>query len=105
MSDRDEVICGHPADRRAPRDQRADERVAGGGQPLGHRTINVDGPAPAQRVTSPPAEVRLAELVASLSLATGLGLGLPEEHVLRQTVIASRLARLAGVDEASTFYV
>ena len=49
--------------------------------------------------------MRLAELVASLSLATDLGLGLPEEHVLRQTVIAGRLARLADVDEASTFYV
>ncbi len=52
--------------------------------------------------------VRLAELIASLSLATDLGLGLPEEHVLRQTVVASRIARLAGLDEraqASTFYV
>lgn len=54
------------------------------------------------------AEVRLAELVASLSLATDLGLGLPQEHVLRQTVIATRLARIAGLDEAAqadTFYV
>ena len=54
------------------------------------------------------AEVRLAELVAALSLATDLGLGLPQEHVLRQTVIAMRLARLAGMDEAAqadTFYV
>lgn len=53
-------------------------------------------------------EVRLAELVASLSLATDLGLGLPQEHVLRQTVIATRLARLAGLDEAAqadAFYV
>ena len=52
--------------------------------------------------------VRLAELLASLSLATDLGLGLPEEHVLRQTVIAARLARLAGLDDdvrADTFYV
>lgn len=52
--------------------------------------------------------VNLAELVASLSLATDLGLGQPEEHVLRQTVIATRLARLAGLDEdeqAATFYV
>lgn len=55
-------------------------------------------------MTSPP-QVRLAELIASLSLATDLGLGLPEEHVLRQTVIAGRLARRAGVDDASTFYV
>lgn len=53
-------------------------------------------------------ELRLAEFVAALSLATDLGLGLPEEHVLRQTVIAMRLARLGGLDEttqADTFYV
>jgi hypothetical protein len=39
-----------------------------------------------------PSGVRTAELVAALSLATDLGLGLPEEHVLRQAVIARRLA-------------
>ncbi len=39
--------------------------------------------------------MRLAELVASLSLATDFGLGQPEEHVLRQTVIATRLAAAA----------
>ncbi len=53
-------------------------------------------------------EVRLAELVASLSLATDLGLGLPEEHVLRQTVIAGRLGRLAQLDDdeqGGLFYV
>lgn len=52
--------------------------------------------------------VRLAELIASLSLATDLGLGQPQEHVLRQTVIATRLARAAGLSEeqqAAGFYV
>ncbi len=52
--------------------------------------------------------VRLAELVASLSLATDLGLGQPQEHVLRQTVIATRLARFAGLsdqDVAAAYYV
>lgn len=52
--------------------------------------------------------VRLAELVASLSLATDLGLGQPQEHVLRQTVIATRLAAVAGLSEdeqAAVFYV
>jgi len=52
--------------------------------------------------------VRLAELVAALSLATDLGLGLPQEHVLRQTVIARRLAEAAGLAEsqrAAVFYV
>jgi HD-GYP domain-containing protein (c-di-GMP phosphodiesterase class II) len=41
--------------------------------------------------------VRLAELVAALSLATDLGLGQPQEHVLRQTLIATRLATAAGI--------
>src|SRR5579859_2805400 len=55
-----------------------------------------------------PSGVRLAELVAALSLATDLGLGQPQEHVLRQTVIARRLAAAAGLpDEQQTavFYV
>jgi hypothetical protein len=57
-----------------------------------------------------PAEtgVRLAELVASLSLATDLGLGQPQEHLLRSTVIADRLATIAELDEderAAVFYV
>jgi len=52
--------------------------------------------------------VRLAELIAALSLATDLGLGQPQEHVLKQTVIATRLARLAGFspdDQSATYYV
>lgn len=42
--------------------------------------------------------MRLAELVAALSLATDLGLGLPSEHILRQTRIALRLADHVGAD-------
>src|SRR5215469_18751223 len=52
--------------------------------------------------------VRLAEVVAALSLATDLGLGQPQEHVLRQTVIARRLAAAAGLpggQQAAVFYV
>jgi HD-GYP domain-containing protein (c-di-GMP phosphodiesterase class II) len=52
--------------------------------------------------------VRLAELVAALSLATDLGFGQPQEHVLRQTLIAQRLAALAGLpasEQAAAFYV
>jgi hypothetical protein len=37
--------------------------------------------------------VRLAELVAALSMATDLGLGQPQEHVLRQTVDPRRDVR------------
>jgi HD-GYP domain-containing protein (c-di-GMP phosphodiesterase class II) len=52
--------------------------------------------------------VRLAEIVAALSLATDLGLGQPEAHVLRQTAIALGLADAAGLseqDKAATYYV
>jgi HD-GYP domain-containing protein (c-di-GMP phosphodiesterase class II) len=52
------------------------------------------------------APVRLAELVASLSLGIDLGFGQPMEHVLRQCLIALRLGELLGFDEAerSTIY-
>ncbi|MEU4646785.1 HD domain-containing phosphohydrolase [Nocardia fluminea] len=59
-------------------------------------------------MTDPPRHLRLAELVASLSLATDLGLGQPQEHVLRQTVLAVRLAEAAGLpeaDRAAAYYV
>jgi hypothetical protein len=53
------------------------------------------------------APVRLAELVATLSLAADLGLGQPMEHCLRQTIMALRLADRVGVDESelvATYY-
>src|SRR5271155_3039159 len=43
--------------------------------------------------------VRLAEIVAALSLGVDLGFGQPMEHVLRQCLIALRLADRAGLDE------
>ena len=50
--------------------------------------------------------VRLAELVAALSLGIDLGFGQPMEHVLRQCRIALRIAELMGMDteERSTVY-
>ncbi|HEY1593955.1 MAG TPA: HD domain-containing phosphohydrolase [Thermoleophilaceae bacterium] len=45
------------------------------------------------------AHVRLAELVAALSLGIDLGFGQPMEHVLRQCLIALRLAERLGIDE------
>lgn len=53
-----------------------------------------------------PTTVALAELVAALSLGVDLGFGQPMEHVLRQTMIALRLAERAGLDEEqrSTVY-
>ena len=49
--------------------------------------------------------VRLAELVAALSLAIDLGMGLPMEHVLRQSLIALRLAERLGLDESERVVV
>ena len=51
--------------------------------------------------------VRLAELVAALSLGIDLGFGQPMEHVLRQCLIALRLADRIGLDEegrAAVYY-
>ena len=44
--------------------------------------------------------VKLAELLAALSLGTDLGMGQPMEHVLRQSLIALRLAEHLGLAEA-----
>ncbi|HET7379094.1 MAG TPA: hypothetical protein VFJ24_03535, partial [Gaiellales bacterium] len=50
--------------------------------------------------------VRLAELVAALSLGVDLGFGQPMEHVLRQCLIALRIAERFGLDaeQRSTVY-
>jgi HD-GYP domain-containing protein (c-di-GMP phosphodiesterase class II) len=45
-------------------------------------------------------EVRLAELVALLSLGTDLGLGQPMEHMIRACLIALRLAERLHLDES-----
>jgi HD-GYP domain-containing protein (c-di-GMP phosphodiesterase class II) len=45
------------------------------------------------------AHVRLAELVAALSLGVDLGFGQPMEHALRQCLIALRIADRMGLDE------
>jgi HD-GYP domain-containing protein (c-di-GMP phosphodiesterase class II) len=52
-------------------------------------------------------QVRLAELVAALSLGIDLGFGQPMEHVLRQCLIALRLAEPLELDEqtrATVYY-
>jgi HD-GYP domain-containing protein (c-di-GMP phosphodiesterase class II) len=48
---------------------------------------------------------RLAELVAALSLGIDLGFNQPMEHVLRQCLIALRLAERAGVPEEERAHV
>jgi HD-GYP domain-containing protein (c-di-GMP phosphodiesterase class II) len=62
----------------------------------------------ATEVTNRGDAVRLAELVAALSLATDLGLGQPQQHIIRQTLIALRVAELEGLSDeelAAIFYV
>ena len=46
----------------------------------------------------PMSQVRLGELLAALSLGIDLGFGQPMEHVLRQCLIAQRLAERMGLD-------
>jgi HD-GYP domain-containing protein (c-di-GMP phosphodiesterase class II) len=53
-------------------------------------------------------EVRLAELVGSMSLATDLGLGQPMEHVLRSCMLGLRIAedlQLGASERAVVYYV
>lgn len=52
-------------------------------------------------------QVRSAELVAALCLATDFGMGFPFEHGLHSTLIAMRLADRLGVDRenvSQTYY-
>jgi HD-GYP domain-containing protein (c-di-GMP phosphodiesterase class II) len=49
-------------------------------------------------VTPPGTRVRLAELLAALSLGCDLGMGLPMEHVLRQCLVSMRLASRLGLE-------
>ena len=51
--------------------------------------------------------VRAAEVIAALSLATDLGIGVPLEHGLHSTVFAMRLGERLGVDSetaSQTYY-
>jgi HD-GYP domain-containing protein (c-di-GMP phosphodiesterase class II)/DNA-binding CsgD family transcriptional regulator len=54
-------------------------------------------------MSAPPigTRIRLAELVAMISLGTDLGMGQSMDHVMRQSVIALRLAERLGLDEAT----
>ena len=54
-------------------------------------------------MSAPPTQtrVRLAELIAMISLGTDLGMGQPMEHAMRQSLIALRLAERMGLDETT----
>lgn len=83
---------------------------AGRGSPVGSERA-ASGPEAREwrgmdtRVRGP---VRLAELVASLSLATDLGTGQPLEHALRTCLLSMELSRRSGVGAdrlADVYYV
>jgi HD-GYP domain-containing protein (c-di-GMP phosphodiesterase class II) len=48
-------------------------------------------------------EVRAAEVISALCLATDLGMGLPFEHGLHSTLVAMRLAERLGVDSETAY--
>ncbi len=64
-----------------------------------HSLAGRSSSAPTVAPPSQHPQVRLAELVAALSLGIDLGFGQPMEHVLRQCMIALRLAECIGLDE------
>jgi HD-GYP domain-containing protein (c-di-GMP phosphodiesterase class II) len=54
-----------------------------------------------------PARIRLADLLAGLSVACDLGFGLPPEEAMRSCLVATALARKMGLEErvvGDTFY-
>lgn len=56
----------------------------------------------------PGSGIRLAELVATLSLAADIGLGQPMEHIARSSLLACRLGERMDLDEeqrASLYYI
>src|SRR5689334_23379526 len=71
--------------------------------PQAHGVIASSSAAVARRYAWPMEgrhpRARLAELVAALSLGVDLGFGQPMEHVLRQCLIALRLAERTGLGE------
>lgn len=50
-------------------------------------------------VAGQPARVRLAEVIAALSLATDLGMGQPMDHALRRCLLSMRLGEALGLSE------
>lgn len=54
-------------------------------------------PSTSDSATGSPAPLRLAQLIAALSIATDLGTGQPIQHALRACLLAQELARRSGV--------
>src|SRR6478735_1512642 len=85
-------------------------RSIGDRWPVAHRVIARRSKARTYNrvmAADPPDRLRLAELVAALSIATDLGLGQPMAHALRTCLIAISLGRALDLPEgqlADTYY-
>src|SRR5262245_5232493 len=66
-------------------------------QPLAARVIGGGDAMPG--ASTGESGLRLAELVAALSLATDLTIGVPTEHALRSAILAVRLGDILGASE------
>ncbi|MGH3517645.1 MAG: HD domain-containing phosphohydrolase [Haloechinothrix sp.] len=54
-------------------------------------------PPTRENAARPPAPLRLAELIAALSVGTDIGTGQPIEHALRTCLLSQELARRSGI--------
>src|SRR5437762_2417886 len=85
-----------------PRSARSDMDGALGLTPTSNRTaLGPDRAGNRYDATDMSERVRLAELLAALSLATDLGLGQPMEYLLRTCALSLRLADALGLDAAT----
>lgn len=66
------------------------------------RNIAPLGPTTTVSDVTSTQQVRAVDLIASMCLATDLGMGFPFEHGLHGTLITSRLCEVLGVDDETT---
>ena len=72
-----------------------------------HRVQVQNKSVPTRTLHGPGKGLRRAELLAAISLAIDLGLGQPMEHMLRSSLIATRIAERMGLDSqqrATVYY-
>ncbi len=72
-----------------------------------HVQVQNEGVHPTRTLHGSTKGLRKAELLAAISLAIDLGLGQPMEHMLRSSLIATRIAERMGLDaqqRATVYY-
>jgi hypothetical protein len=97
---------GQPDQHKAEEDAAID-RGSGHGRTPTHDNVLTPATVHLVTIAPKPPPLRLAELVATLSLGTDLGLGQPMEHIIQETIIALRMGERLGIaesDRAVLFY-